>query len=95
MDTRSTIARRAAPRKAPAVVHRMNCLVVEISTKYTATPENIIESTALITEVGIKILNMSTRFRTVARKNPVKQPTSSSSSMGASYYVFGCARYRA
>ncbi len=92
---RSTIASSAAPKKAPATVHKTNCRVVEISTKYTATPENIIESTALITEVGIKILNTSTRFRTVARKNPVKHPTNKSSSMGAVYYVFGCARYKA
>ena len=89
------MARRAAPKKAPAIVHRIKALVVETSTKYTEIAENIIESTALITEIGMKMLRTSTRLRMIARKNPVKHPTNNSSNMGAVYYVFGCARYRA
>ena len=89
------MARRVAPKKAPATVHMTNCRTAVISIKKTPIEENIIESTALITEVGMNILRMSTRLRTVARKNPVKHPTNNSSSMGAVYYVFGCARYRA
>jgi len=49
----------------------------------------------LTERVPIKIAANSIAASKTAKKNAVKQATSSNSNMGIYYYVFGCEKYKA
>jgi hypothetical protein len=93
--TRSTAASRAEPRNAPDTAYSTTPLIVETSTNHVAILEKTIEEIAFIILLLIKILRIEINGSTAANRNPVKQPINIRSSMGPSYYVFGCARYTA